>query len=53
MFEVLYSFFWGPKASPVASKLQFLIRIDIQPKMLDPTPGPESMNPDSKHWRKC
>jgi hypothetical protein len=27
------------------------IRIGIQPKMLDP--NPESINPDSKHWKKA
>jgi hypothetical protein len=39
--------------------LQFLVskpcirsRIGIQPKMLDPDPDPESMNPDPKHWNR-
>jgi hypothetical protein len=28
------------------------IRMGIQPKILDPDPVPDSMNPDPKHWEE-
>jgi hypothetical protein len=41
-------FFWLERPLWIGiSKLQFLIRISIQPKMLDP--DPDSMDQDPKH----